>query len=69
MVKGKKGPGPFTSEEDEEPLLPTPDPVITTLLLIPALRIEEPPIDDVIDEGSPQFRAALDRRNAQIQLL
>ena len=34
-----------------------------------ALGIEEPPIGDVIDEESPQFWAALDRRIAQIQLL
>ena len=49
--------------------MPTPQPLIPTLPLIPALGIEEPPIDDVIDEKSPQFRAALDRRIAQIQLL
>ena len=69
MAKGKKGQGPFSSEEDDEPPLPTPDPLIPTLPLIPALGIEEPPIGVVIDEESPQFRAALDRRIAQIQLL
>ena len=69
MAKGKKGPGPFTSKEDEEPPQPTPDPLTPTLLLTPALGIEESPIGDVIDEESPQFRAALDRRIAQIQLL
>ena len=69
MVKGKKGPGPFTSEEDEEPPMPTPQPLIPTLPLTPALGIEEPPIGVVIDEGSPKFRAASDRRIAQLQLL
>ena len=72
MVKGKKGPGPISSEEDEEPPLPpllTIDTLIPTLPLTPALGIEEPSIDDVIDEESPQLRAALDRRIAQIQLL
>ena len=49
--------------------MPTLDPVIPTIPLIPALEIEKPPIGDVIDEESPQFRAALDRRIAQIQLL
>ena len=69
MAKGKKGPGPFSSEEDEEPPMPTPQPIIPILPLTPALGIEEPPIGVVIDEESPQFRAALDRRIAQIQLL
>ena len=69
MAKGRKGPGPFTSEDDEEPPLPTHQPLIPTLPLIPALGIEEPPIGVVIDEESPQFRAALDRRIAQLQLL
>ena len=69
MVKGKKCPGPLSSEEDEEPPLIPIDTVIPTLPLIPALGIEEPHIDDVIDEESPQFRAALDRWIAQIQLL
>ena len=69
MVKGKKGPGPFSLEEDEESPQPTPDPLTPTLPLTPALGIEEPLIGDVIDEESPQFRAALDRRFAQIQLL
>ena len=69
MVKGKKGPGPFSSEEDDEPPQPTPNPIIPTLPLTPALGIEEPPIGVVIDEESPQFRAALDRRIAELQLL
>ena len=69
MAKGKKGPGPFTSKDDEEPPMPTSDPLIPTLLLTPALGIEEPSIGDVIGEESPQFRPALDRRIAQIQLL
>ena len=69
MVKGKKGPGPFSSEDDEEPPQPSPETLIPTLPLTPSLGIEEPPIGVVIDEGSPQFRAALDRRIAQIQLL
>ena len=69
MVKGKNGPGPFTSEDDEEPPLPTPQPLIPTLPLTPALGFEEPPIGVVIDEESPQFRAALDRRIAELQLL
>ena len=69
MVKGKKCPGPLSSEEDEEPPLIPIDTLIPTLPLIPAFGIEEPPIDDVIDEESPKFRAALDRWIAQIQLL
>ena len=69
MAKGRKGPGPFSSEEDDEPPQPNPEPLIPILPLIPALGIEEPPIGVVIDEESPQFRAALDRRIAQIQLL
>ena len=69
MVKGKKGPGPFSSEDDEEPPMSTPQPLISILPLTPALGIEEPPIGVVIDEESPQFRAALDRRIAQLQLL
>ena len=69
MAKGKKGPGPFSSEDDEEPLQPSLGTLIPTLPLTPALGTEEPPIGDVIDEESPQFRAALDRRIAQIQLL
>ena len=69
MVKGKKGPGPLSSEEDEEPPLPNPDTLIPNLPLTPASGIAEPPIDGEIDEESPQFRAALDRRIAQIQLL
>ena len=68
MVKGKKGPGPFSLEEDEEHPLPTPDPLIPTLPLTPALGIEEPPIGVVIDEESPQFRAALDRRIALVSV-
>ena len=69
MAKGRTGPGQFSSEEDDEPPQPNPEPLIPTLPLIPALGIEEPPIGDVIDEESPQFRVALDRRIAQIQLL
>ena len=69
MAKGKKGPGPFTSEDDEEPSQPPPETDIPTLPLIPALGIEEPPIGVVIDEESPQFGAALDRRIAQLQFL
>ena len=69
MAKGKKGPGPFSSEDDEEPPPPPIEQLTSTLPLTPALGIEEPPIGVVIDEESPQFRAALDRRIAQIQLL
>ena len=69
MAKGKKGPGLFSSKDDEEPPQPPPEQLIPTLPLTPALGIEEPPIGVVIDEESPQFRAALDRRIAQIQLL
>ena len=69
MVKGNNGPGPFSSEDDEEPPQPPPEQLIPTLSLTPALGIEEPSIGVVIDEESPQFRAALDRRIAQIQLL
>ena len=69
MAKGKKGPGPFSSEDDEEPPQPSPENLIPTFLLTPALGIEEPPTGDVINEESPQFQAALDRRIAQIQLL
>ena len=61
MAKGRKGPGPFSSEDDEELPLPPNEQLIPTLPLIPALGIEEPPIGVVIDEESPQFRAALDR--------
>ena len=42
MAKGKKGPGPFTSEDDEEPPQPPPETDTPTLPLIPALGIEEP---------------------------
>ena len=69
MAKGKKGPGPFSSEDDEEPLQPPIEQILPILPLTPALGIEEPPIGVVIDEGSPQFRAALDGRIAQLQLL
>ena len=69
MAKGRKGPGPFSSEEDEEPPQPNPEPIIPTLPRTPALGIEKPPIGVVIDEESSQFRAALDRRIAQLQLL
>ena len=69
MAKGKKGPGPFSSEDDEEPPQPPLEQIIPTLPLTPALGIEEPPIGVVIDEESPQLRAALVRRIAQLQLL
>ena len=69
MAKGKKGPGPFSSEDDEEPPPPPIETLIPTLPLTTALEIEEPPIGVVIDEESPQFRAALDRRIALLQLL
>ena len=70
MAKGKKGPGPFSSEDDEEPPQPPIEQQLIPILpLTPALGIEEPPIGAVIDEESPQFRAALDRRIAQLQLL
>ena len=69
MAKGKKGLGPFSSEDDEEPPQPPPEQLIPTLPLTPALEIEEPPVGVVIDEESPQLRAALDRRITQIQLL
>ena len=69
MVKEKKGLGPLSSEEDEEPPQHPPKPVTPTFFLIPALGIKAPPIGDVIDEESPQFRAALDRRIAQLQVL
>ena len=69
MAKGKKGPGPFSSEDDEEPTQLPIEQLIPTLPLTSALRIEEPPIGVVIDEESPQFREALDRRITQLQLL
>ena len=69
MVKGKKSPGPFTSEDDEEPTPPPPEPIIPIILLTTALGIEEPPIGVVTDEESHQFRAALARRIAQLQVL
>ena len=69
MAKGKKGPGPFSSEDDEEPPQPPIEQIIPIFPLTPALGIEEPPIGVVIDEESPQFREALDRRIAQLQLL
>ena len=69
MAKGKKGPGPFSSADGEEPLQPPPEQLIPTIILTPALGIEESPICVVIDEESPQFRRALDRRIAQLQLL
>ena len=69
MAKGRKGPGPFSSEDDEESSPPPNEQLIPTLPLTPALGIEEPLIGVVIDEESPQFRAALDRRVAQLQLL
>ena len=59
MAKGRKGPGPFSSEDDEEPPPPPNEQLIPTIPLTPALGIEEPPIGVVIDEESPQFRAAL----------
>ena len=69
MVKGKKGPGPLTSEDDQEPMPLPPQPNTPTFPLIPALGIEEPPIGVVIDEESPLFRAALAGRIAQLQVL
>ena len=69
MAKGRKGPGPFSSEDDEESPPSPIEPIIPIIPLTPVLGIEEPPIGVVIDEESPQFRAALDRRVAQIQLL
>ena len=68
MAKGKKGPGPFSSEDDEESPPPSIEQLIPTFPLTPALGTEEPPIGVVIDEESPQFRAALDRRIALVSV-
>ena len=69
MAKGKKGTSSFLSDNDEEPPQPSPEILLRIIPLIPALGIEEPPISVVIDEESPQFRAALARRIAQLQVL